>query len=180
MGYGVNDSEVFPYRVQEELKKSNFLVKSLNYGIGNTGNGRNLLIVQNKINEIKPDLIIMQFTSNDMQDNKNERMFSFENEQLKFLGIRKDGYSTFRKIFELFPILDKSYLISFIKENRHVVKGMFKINKGVIPDKKSVAEKQNNTLSYAIIEKTLEEIQKYSVPVVGIGSGDFQEETLKR
>ena len=179
MGYGVNDTEVFPYLVQQKLKEKNIIVKSLNYGIGNSGNGRNLLIVKNKIKEINPDLIIMQFTSNDMQDNKNERMFSIENEQLKFLGVPKDRFSKYIAIFEALPFLNNSFLISFLKENRHVLKGIFKSK-----DKKKKVVTKNKTsdshkLTYSIIETTLDEIQKETIPLFGISSGDFKETTIE-
>ena len=98
MGYGVNDDEVFPFLIQKNLLNYNISAKSLNYGVGNTGNGRNLLIIKNKLESLKPDLIIIQLCSNDFSDNLTEKYFTLNSSGLNFNGIPKDKFSTLEKL----------------------------------------------------------------------------------
>ena len=75
MGYGVSDGEEFPALVRAGLAAKGLDVPIMNTGMGANGNGRWLKFLRAERTNLKPAAVILQLTSNDFIDNRNERLF---------------------------------------------------------------------------------------------------------
>jgi lysophospholipase L1-like esterase len=75
MGYGVDDELCFPARLAERAPKDWTVV---NAGIGGTGNGRWLRVLEREHERLRPKFVVLQLCDNDPGDNLTEALYSLD------------------------------------------------------------------------------------------------------
>lgn len=73
MGYGVDDGDVFAARLAGSMPPGCTVV---NAGIGGTGNGRWLHVLEREHARLRPAVVVLQICSNDVDDNVREGLFT--------------------------------------------------------------------------------------------------------
>ncbi len=114
MGYGVSDGAEFPAIVGRRLGAA-----IVNAGIGDSGNGRVLKFLQNEGHDLDPRLVVVQFTENDFQDNRRERMYAIDpsTNMLIDLGVPEAGrLHRAQAWIEAVPWLAHSHLVGFARQ----------------------------------------------------------------
>ncbi|MHC4997230.1 MAG: SGNH/GDSL hydrolase family protein [Planctomycetota bacterium] len=119
MGYGVDDGEEYPALVRAALEKSSpgdFSV--INTGMGSNGNGRWIKFLREEADRYGPELVVLQFCSNDFLDNTNERLFErSEAGELIELPVPAPGMRRRLQIaVEGVPGLAYSYLVGLTRQ----------------------------------------------------------------
>ena len=170
MGYGVNDGEEFPAlvaaKLDQELSSSNIPV--INAGIGNSGNGRWIKLLETMAKETQPRLVVMQVFENDFDNNAQERLFQLnETGELVALPIPEPGFK--RKalnVIESIPGLMSTNLMGLVRQAQTQIAAA---NYGGSDAQNSPEDKaESDQLTYAIIEHALRICQENDWPVLGL------------
>ncbi len=75
MGYGVDDAQCFPARLAERAPRDWTVV---NAGIGGTGNGRWLRVLEREHERLRPKFVVLQLCDNDLWDNQVEALYTLD------------------------------------------------------------------------------------------------------
>lgn len=75
MGYGVDDGDVFAAQLARSVPTGCVVV---NAGIGGTGNGRWLHVLEREHERLHPAVVVLQVCSNDVEDNVREGLFTLD------------------------------------------------------------------------------------------------------
>lgn len=181
-GYGVTDGEEFPELVHQLLLQQHNKAASpvVNAGIGNSGNGYWIKFLKREGKRLDPKLIVLQFCSNDIGDNRRENYFALSptNDLVELPIPPPNIQERIKTIVEFFPGLSRSYLVGFGFQVLH----SFKLS-GYFPfgqDKKRKNLRQQEkipenhtrsfeeTLTYRLWEETLTVCQQEQWPVFAI------------
>jgi hypothetical protein len=78
LGYGVEDDESFPARIEARLRARGLDVPVLNAGMGNSGNGHWIKLLEHEAPAWAPRLVVLQMMANDFSDNLREGLFELD------------------------------------------------------------------------------------------------------
>ncbi len=175
MGYGVNDGEEFPALVAAKIKQASPKadLPVINAGIGNSGNGRWVKLLDQMGGSLAPRVVVMQVLENDFADNLQERLFDLAPDgTLRELAVPKPGLGhRFQAIIEAIPGLPSSNLIALARQARLP---QFR----VATEAPAAAEAQppgelspGDILTLRIIERALAICRANGWPVLGVSIG---------
>ena len=165
MGYGVDDGEEYPALLRAALteKFGERAPPVVNLGIGNSGNGRALLWLENEADAFEPSMVILQLTGNDLTDNLRERLFTFDAAgSLRRHPPTAPGLTRrAQALIEAVPGLADLYLVGLLREAALALRS----GSGEV----SAEEMEGGaTLTMALLEATLELIEARDWPVFGL------------
>jgi hypothetical protein len=119
MGYGVSDGAEFPALIGVELNEAlkDVSVDIINAGVGGNGNGQWIKFLDRHLNDVRPQLVVMQFMQNDFDDNVRERYFSVTDQDtlveevisLSWARVLEDGLSRI-------PVISESHFYAALRE----------------------------------------------------------------
>jgi lysophospholipase L1-like esterase len=120
MGYGVSDGEEFPALVAQAMvsKSKTASLPVINAGMGATGNGRWVKFLRDEAPQYEPRAIVLQFCSNDFDDNQGEGMFTLESAVLQEHPERVDSRAkrAVQTVVEAIPGLAYSHLLGLLRQ----------------------------------------------------------------
>jgi lysophospholipase L1-like esterase len=192
MGYGVSDGEEYVAVVRQALdaRFGEGRVPIVNMGMGANGNGRWIKLLENRVADYKPRLVVMQFLQNDFGDNMRERLYSLDEAgALHAQAIPPmSGMRKLQEPIEAVPGLAYLHLLSFVKQMQADLKTRAawgsapkEASKKAAP-KKRTAPNYPERLTMALVEKAVQICRDNHWPVVMLVTGvhDFQFELLER
>ena len=122
LGYGVSDGEEYPARVSAELRRryGKAAPPVVNAGIGNSGNGFWVKLLQREAEAMQPRLVVMQIFENDFADNLDEKLFALEpGGSLRDLPVPAPGVMRrMEALIQAVPGLSYSHLVGLLREVR--------------------------------------------------------------
>jgi len=120
LGYGVSDGQEYPALISNELNHRNIgdAQPVLNEGIGDSGNGIWLKFLNGEMAKWQPNIVVMQFSENDFDDNINENLFALtSNGSLQELPVPPAGLlRNLQGFIEAIPGLPYSYLVGLMRQ----------------------------------------------------------------
>ena len=119
MGYGVDDGEEFPARVDRKLNAGRSeAIPVINAGLGNSGNGWWVKFLRAEGPKLNPRLVIMQIHDNDYADNLRERLFerSATGRLVECPVPPRSLPRTIQSLVERVPGLSQSYLLGLARQ----------------------------------------------------------------
>jgi hypothetical protein len=160
-GYGVNDGEEFPQLVGEMLSQRYGPMTLVNYGVGNTGNGRWIKLLERDAAKYDPKLVVLEFCDNDFGDNVRERLWAVGNAG-ELVELPVPVPSTAQRVamwVDAVPLVSYSRLLSLGRE-------VLSLRSARIAPTASPGHGLNDELTYSIIRRTLEISAQRGWPVV--------------
>jgi len=163
-GYGVNDGEEFPRLVGQRLSQRYGPMTVINYGVGNTGNGRWIKILERDAVQYDPKLVVLQFCDNDFGDNVRERLYEVRNDRtLVELPVSMPSMvQRFAMWVDTVPLVSYSRLVSL---GREVITWMAGQQGESVPTA-SPQPRVEDELTYAIVRRALAISAERRWPVV--------------
>jgi hypothetical protein len=122
LGYGVSDGEEYPALVWKELRRrhGDAAPAAVNAGIGNSGNGFWVKMLQGEALKMQPRLIVMQVAENDFADNLNDALYALDAKgSLRELPVPGPGImQRLEALISAVPGLSYSHLIGLLRTVR--------------------------------------------------------------
>lgn len=117
-GLQLPDNQLLTAILEEKLNSysQSLNYEVMNFGVSGYGTDQELLLLTNKVIQYSPDLVILVFTANDIDDVKNNELFTMENGILTKLFPKTKNYSItslLKKTFKNF------YFLNFLDQNLH-------------------------------------------------------------
>lgn len=82
IGYEVDVDKTFTSILEDELQRSGFRVEVLNAGVSGFSNAEELLYLERELIRYTPDVVVVSFYLNDVEDNLRTNLFTWENGRL--------------------------------------------------------------------------------------------------
>lgn len=120
MGYGVDDGEEFPQLVARALgDRFGLEVNAVNMGLGDSGNGRWLGLLEREVPSHDPALVVLQLCKNDFSDNLRERLYVIDGESgLRARPPAPPGLARrAQALVEWIPGISSSYLYAYVRQS---------------------------------------------------------------
>lgn len=162
MGYGVDDGAEFAALVARELPAG---VEARNFGIGGTGNGRWLNVLDRELPRADARVVVMQFTGNDLEDNAMEGLCRLSADgALERHAPHPEGLPRrlLRRVLEDVPFAGDSHLAGLLRQ----------LPLGPPPPEgpaAAAAAQHGLALTTRIVEAALDRCTSTGVPVLGLG-----------
>jgi len=136
----------------------------INYGVGNTGNGRWIKILERDAVQYDPKLVVLQFCDNDFGDNVRERLYEVRNDRtLVELPVSMPSMvQRFAMWVDTVPLVSYSRLVSL---GREVITWMAGQQGESVPTA-SPQPRVEDELTYAIVRRALAISAERRWPVV--------------
>jgi lysophospholipase L1-like esterase len=168
MGYGVSDGDEFPALVAAKLKESGqgTSIPVVNAGVGGTGNGRWIKLLDRMGASLAPRAVVMQVLENDFDDNLRERLFELTPEgTLRELDVPSPGLGRrFQILIEAVPGLASTNLVGLLREVRLP-------RFGGTAEPPPGAFRAQDALTLHIIERAVALCRENGWPVIGLSVG---------
>ena len=167
MGYGVNNGEEFPSLISARLATLAEPVPVVNMGVGKSGNGRWVKILNDIEGKVSPRLVVLQFLDNDFADNERERLFSIDDKgALQEHPVPPPGrMQRLQSIVDAVPGLSSTYLLALA---RQVVVAR---NRSQPAEPGAQSKEVNDVLTFRIVEEVLAICERNNWPVLGVVVG---------
>ena len=164
MGYGVDDGREFPALVARDLPAG---VEVRNFGIGGTGNGRWLNVLDRELPRADARVVVMQFTGNDLADNLVEGLCRItDTGDLERCEPRPESRPRrmLRTVLEGVPLVADSHLMGMVRQLRFT-----RVQPPSRTGGNSSAGTPSLDLTMRIVEAALARCGDAGVPVLGLG-----------
>lgn len=162
MGYGVDDGGEFPALVARDLPAG---VEVRNFGIGGTGNGRWLNVLDRELPRANARVVVMQFTGNDLGDNAIEGLCRLSADgALERARAHPEGLPRrlLRRVLEDVPLVGNSHLAGILRQ--------LPLEPPPPEGPAAAAAAQRDLeLTMRIVEAALDRCASAGVPVLGLG-----------
>ncbi len=172
MGYGVDDGGEYPAIVAARLSQQPQAgaIPVVNAGIGGSGNGRWVKLLESVGEAMQPRLVVMQVLDNDFDDNIGEGLFALDVDGgLKELPVPPPGLGrTVQSFIEAVPGLPSSNLVGLLRQVRlnspqgHTVSSAHPEPGELLP---------NDRLTVLILEKAILLCREKGWPMLGLNVG---------
>jgi len=162
MGYGVSDGEEFPCLVRRALaeRHNRDVPPVINAGMGSNGNGRWVKFLREEAKRYEPQLVVFQVCSNDFDDNVGEGLFrlSPSGDLIELPVPPPKMVDGLQVIIDAMPGLSYTYMVGLLRQAIHNLHS---------PTPRS----DNDTLTYALVDRSLTICQERNWPVMFITEG---------
>ncbi|MEZ5848232.1 MAG: GDSL-type esterase/lipase family protein [Geminicoccaceae bacterium] len=167
MGYGVDQNLDFPSLVRAALEREMGAEAPaiVNTGVGNSGNGRTLLWLEREAARFDPSLVVIQLTSNDFEDNREERLFEPDHSgTLRPLPVHPPGLARrIQAAIDDTPWIANLHLVGFARE---VVIALRQRRESSTDER--VDPDGGDELTFAILRRILAVCGERNWPVLGL------------
>lgn len=178
IGYEVNHQESFSSIVEERLNAKGYKVEVLNTGVSGYSNAEELLYLERELLKYSPDIVMLSYCSNDLEDNVRTNLFKLEDGKL----VEGDkNYVPMGKIADILNrnplanfLSERSNLFVFVKERATLAIKATKVanNMEAVEFRDGQAESNDPTYIYqrqlavAILDRLYEVTRKLNIPLV--------------
>ncbi len=114
VGYEVNQDQTFSSIIEQRLISKGLNVEVLNAGVSGYGNAEELLYLERELYKYGPDLVLLSFTTNDLEDNVRSNLFRLEDGKLV------EAETSYLPLGKIGDFLNRNPIASFLSERSNL------------------------------------------------------------
>jgi hypothetical protein len=114
IGYEVNNDQTFSSILEQRLRSSGINVEVLNAGVSGYSNAEEVLYLERELFKYSPDVVLLSFAPNDLEDNPRTNLFKFD------AGKLIEADRNYIPLGRIADILNRNAIASFLSERSNL------------------------------------------------------------
>jgi len=114
LGYEVNKEETFSNVLEQKLRSNGINVEVLNTGVSGYSNAEELLYLERELFKYSPDVVLLSFAPNDLEDNPRTNLFELEGGKLV------EANASYIPLGKVADFLNRNAIASFLSERSNL------------------------------------------------------------
>jgi len=170
MGYGVNIENLYLTRLRKKLKDAGHNVEVVNLGVSGFSSAEELIMLENEGLKYDPDLVILAFYQNDLDENMISGLYKLSNNELVRNNTEYLPKIKLRNFLYSIPVYrylaERSQLLYLVRER---IAGMIKsslLENSEVELKEMDNNKNKRILGAKILDRIFETLNERGIPLV--------------